>query len=173
MCSLQVAFVLLCVCVQNLFRPQHLEAMLLVLACVSLLWGVGGQKPCKSRMFGCRGGAFKSYCAGAGQGPNTNLPNLVSFFSKMFLAAKICLECRISLYISAHSSEFSPKFSNVFVFGALTNLPEIVFGWFWLGFALLGLVGVCSGGWCSYFLLPIFMIDGGEVCARTTTRSKT
>ena len=72
----------------------------------------------------------------------------------------MCLGCGISHYISAHSSEFS-KILDVPV--ASTNVPEIVF-------LLLVFVGVCSGGWCSYFLLPIFMMDGGEVGARTTKK---
>ena len=56
---------------------------------------------------GAHEGAHSSLIAsGAAQGPNTNLPNV---FLNGILAT-ICLGCRISHCISAHSSEFSKIF---------------------------------------------------------------
>ena len=110
LCSLQVAFVLLYVCVRNVFRPQHLEVALLACAgvCLPLLGVLVANNSTKIGFRAVDGGAFKSYCLGAAQGPNTKLPNFVLF--KNVLLGQICLGCRISHYILAHSSEFSNTF---------------------------------------------------------------
>ena len=70
-----------CVCVCGC--PEFVLAIACrgCVACASahlpVLGALVATKPHKNRVLGCRGGAFKSYCLGAGQGPNTTLTNLV------------------------------------------------------------------------------------------------
>ena len=153
-------------CVQSFFGPQLLEVVLLVLVCVCvcvclpLLAVLVAKNNLQNRACGCRGGALKSYCLGAAQGTNANFHNCVVRILKKVDISKICLEPGRKHYISANSSQVS-KIFKCSRFWACVNLPKLSFFW-------LGLVGVCSGGWCSYFLLSIFMMDGGEACTRTT-----